>query len=311
MCLGCSLSNSFSSYQNYFLLEKSEKSFWFHILSWRSAPYTPYLFQTEICMSCSNIFPHFMVQWIQHTMVWVDRWQSVLLQLFTDDLYQLLHSFIVVRPVTNNLENKRHKPLWASAWDFQQYGILTWHCVDSDKPLQPPLKLRHSKWCSVSRILKRPAKALIRLLVCAGWSEALLVAHTTLLIFVDSDEPLQPPFKLRHSKWCSVSSLTIIEHSSDQQRLWSDCVCAQADLRPCWSHIPHCWKSHALAQNFNNVRNLSDKILFKQRLWLWFSRLNFPISYINASPIQKSLDWTPNLPKLEGWILIRWAIHFI
>ena len=24
----------------------------------------------------------------------------------------------------------------------------------------------------------------------------------------------------------------------------------QADLRLCWSHIPHCWKSHALAQNF-------------------------------------------------------------
>ena len=31
----------------------------------------------------------------------------------------------------------------------------------------------------------------------------------------DSDEPLQPPFKLRNSKWCSVSSLTIIEYSSD------------------------------------------------------------------------------------------------
>ena len=31
------------------------------------------------------------------------------------------------------------------------------------------------------RIFNRPAKALIRLRVCAGWSEALLVAHTTLL----------------------------------------------------------------------------------------------------------------------------------
>ena len=39
------------------------------------------------------------------------------------------------------------------------------------------------------------------------------------LASVDSDEPLQPPFKLRNSKWCSVSSLTIIEYSSDQQRL--------------------------------------------------------------------------------------------
>ena len=74
---------------------------------------------------------------------------------------------------------------WARAWDFQQFDILI--SVDSDEPVQPPLKLRNAKWCSVSsfvnnhRILKRLAKALIRLHVCAGWSEALLVAHTTLL----------------------------------------------------------------------------------------------------------------------------------
>ena len=36
-----------------------------------------------------------------------------------------------------------------------------------------------------------------------------------ILTSVDSDEPVQPPFKLRHSKWCSVSSLTLIEYSSD------------------------------------------------------------------------------------------------
>ena len=30
-------------------------------------------------------------------------------------------------------------------------------------------------------IIKRLAKALIRLRICAGWSEPLLVAHTTLL----------------------------------------------------------------------------------------------------------------------------------
>ena len=39
-----------------------------------------------------------------------------------------------------------------------------------------------------------------------------------ILTSVDSDEPLQPPFKLRNSKCCSVSSLTIIEYSSDWQR---------------------------------------------------------------------------------------------
>ena len=67
--------------------------------------------------------------------------------------------------------------------DFQQCDILT--SVDSDQPVQPPLKLRNSKWCADSSltqwIFKRLAKALIRLGACAGWSGPLLVAHTTLL----------------------------------------------------------------------------------------------------------------------------------
>ena len=68
--------------------------------------------------------------------------------------------------------------------DFQQCGILK--SINSDKPVPPPFKLKNSKWCSVSsltviEIFKPMAKALISLRVCAGWSEPLLVAHTTLL----------------------------------------------------------------------------------------------------------------------------------
>ena len=74
---------------------------------------------------------------------------------------------------------------------------------------------------------------------CGTWLYRFLIFATLLT--------LQPPFKLRNSKWCSVSSLTSIEYSSDKQRLWSDCGYAQADLRLCWSHIPHCWKSHVTA----------------------------------------------------------------
>ena len=36
-----------------------------------------------------------------------------------------------------------------------------------------------------------------------------------ILTGVDSYEPVQPPFKLRNSKWCSVSSITLIKYSSD------------------------------------------------------------------------------------------------
>ena len=68
---------------------------------------------------------------------------------------------------------------WAVTYGFQRYGILT--SVDSDEPVKPPFKLRHSKWCSIPSIVKRLAKALVRLRVCTGWSEALLVPHTTLL----------------------------------------------------------------------------------------------------------------------------------
>ena len=73
---------------------------------------------------------------------------------------------------------------------------------------------------------------------------------------VDSDEPMQPPFKLRNSKWCSSDS-RILKRLA---KFWSDCAYAQADLRLCWSHIhvhvPQCWKSHVAAHillKFNEI----------------------------------------------------------
>ena len=39
---------------------------------------------------------------------------------------------------------------WAAACDFQPYGIST--SVESEEPVQPPFKLRNSKWCSVSSL---------------------------------------------------------------------------------------------------------------------------------------------------------------
>ena len=80
------------------------------------------------------------------------------------------------------------------------------------------------------------------------WAATCDFQQWCVLTSVDSGEPVQPPFKLRNSKWCTNSSLTLIEYWSDKQRLWSDCAYAQADLRLCWSHIPHCWKSHVAAK---------------------------------------------------------------
>ena len=47
------------------------------------------------------------------------------------------------------------------------------------------------------------------------WASACDFQQCGILTSVDSDEPVQPPFKLRNSKWHSVGSLTIIEYSSD------------------------------------------------------------------------------------------------
>ena len=63
-------------------------------------------------------------------------------------------------------------------------NLLPWiflTSVDSGKSVLSPFQLRNSKCCSVTRIFKQLAKAMISLRVCAGWSEPLLVAHTTLL----------------------------------------------------------------------------------------------------------------------------------
>ena len=48
-----------------------------------------------------------------------------------------------------------------------------------------------------------------------NWAVAWYFQQFEILTCVDLDEPLQTAFKLKNSKWCSVSSLTIIEYSRD------------------------------------------------------------------------------------------------
>ena len=73
---------------------------------------------------------------------------------------------------------------WAATRDFRQCGTL--RSVDSGEPVRPSVELRNfqmkfGRWLGSHGAIKRLAKALIRLRVCAGWSEPLLVAHTWLL----------------------------------------------------------------------------------------------------------------------------------
>ena len=129
---------------------------------------------------------------------------------------------------------------------------------------------------------------LCRLLI---WAVAWDFQQCGILTCVDSDEPVQPPFKLSNSKWCSVNSLTIIEYSSNMQRLWSDCAYAQADLRLCWSHIPHCWKSHALAQIIQSLHAGKSCMLFLLSADLSFSKSTIlKNSFRNTISVLNSLD---------------------
>ena len=52
--------------------------------------------------------------------------------------------------MTETLERFIYGNNYTVTCDYQQCGILT--CADSDKPVQPPLKLRNSKWCSVNSL---------------------------------------------------------------------------------------------------------------------------------------------------------------
>ena len=108
------------------------------------------------------------------------------------------------------------------------------------KPETPLFQVLHST--------TEPLHSSLTSLGSINWAVACDFQQCGILTSVDSDEHVKPPFKLRTSKRCLVSSLTLKEYSSDKQRLWSDWAYAQADLRLCWSHISHCWKSHALAQ---------------------------------------------------------------
>ena len=52
-----------------------------------------------------------------------------------------------------------------------------------------------------------------------SWAATFDFQQCGILTSVDSDEPVQPSFKLTNSKRCSVSSLTLIEYSSDYSKV--------------------------------------------------------------------------------------------
>ena len=87
-------------------------------------------------------------------------------------------------PISRHEAAKMMNPECPAEYSRDMWFPKLWHfykCI-----LRPawtdPFKLRNSNWCLDSqRIFKRLAVALIRQRICAGWSEPLLAARTTLL----------------------------------------------------------------------------------------------------------------------------------
>ena len=82
------------------------------------------------------------------------------------------------------------------------------------------LSLKGGSTCSsMSTLVKMPhcwksrgCSFLVLLKLCVGFR---VICRVVFLTSVDSDESVQPPFKPRNFKFCSVSSLTLIEYSSE------------------------------------------------------------------------------------------------
>ena len=62
-----------------------------------------------------------------------------------------------------------------------------------------------------------------------------------------TDQPGHPPNLIRDLAVCSMDSWGSNVSSCRQQRLWSDCAGAQADLSLRWAHRSFCWVCHEAA----------------------------------------------------------------
>ena len=70
----------------------------------------------------------------------------------------------------------------------------------------------------------------------------------------DLDQHVNPPTTARVLVYPSLDSPEAVEGTCDQQRLWSDCADAQADLSLRCSHKSCCRISRALANMFDKVQ---------------------------------------------------------
>ena len=163
-----------------------------------------------------------------------------------------------------------------SFWEWLFYTGYTVHQSTQDISAYP---------ISQEQRLSKPS--LLAYIKFNNWAVTCDFQQCGILTSVHSDEPVQPHFKLRNSKWSSVSSLTLIEYSSNYQRLWSDCAYA--------------------GHTYHIVGNLMSQLICRWRL-----RPNIrALAPLGKATPNKFLDSHPNFEKSwGGWELLIFLIFF-
>ena len=65
-----------------------------------------YLIQTKVSVAFSYGLAEVVGERVQHAVVGVHRRQAILIQLISHNAHKLLHSLIIISPITNNLSQK-------------------------------------------------------------------------------------------------------------------------------------------------------------------------------------------------------------
>ena len=146
------------------------------------------------------------------------------------------------------------------------------------------------------------------------WATTCDFQQCGILTWTDSDEHAQPPVKLRNSKCCSAGSWTVIQYSSNKQRLWSDCAYAQAGLSLCWSHIPHCWKSHVAAHLFvwfDSLPPINNLSVMQGQVILGWTSTKLGLMYRSRTQHSDTIEALTSSPSVSSQALYHWAIAIL
>ena len=145
----------------------------------------------------------------------------------------------------------------------QYCGCAPWELSQGTKPSLVSLRCSHDECLDPALSTKCKVKTdtigwMPKLIWIFTWRTFILFVHVMIAVltsYLSRDMIFTAMWHFDYCRLCSPPlKLQIMfsyhKYSSDWQKLWSDCAYAKADMRLCWSHILHCWKSRVGAQSW-------------------------------------------------------------